>query len=67
MLHQNKDIFRNYSILNGHASTEKKKEKERNKFYERLKRAYERCPKYDIKLVGDMNIKVWKKNIHLRR
>lgn len=57
--------FRNYSI-NEHAPTEEKPEEEKDDFYEELERAYDRCPKYDIKLVlGDMNTKVGKENIYI--
>jgi hypothetical protein len=53
--------FKNYSFICAHAPTEKKSEREKDQFYDRLERTYKQCPSYDIKIIlGDMNAKVGK-------
>lgn len=56
--------FFNISLICAHAPTEDKDEQTKDIFYERLERAYDRCPDHDIKIVlGDFNAKLGKENI----
>lgn len=54
-----KGKFKNYSIINTHAPTNDSSDDEKDTFYELMRKAYDDCPRYDIKMVlGDMNAKV---------
>jgi exonuclease III len=51
-------------IINVHVPTEDKEEEEKEAFYEKLERAYDKLPANDIRIiVGDMNAKISKQNI----
>jgi hypothetical protein len=57
--------FYNISIINAHVSTEDKEDDEKEIFYEALGRAYDNCPKNDLKIIiGDMNAKIGKEQIY---
>ena len=51
-----KGRVQNYSFINVHAPTVIKSEEEKDTFYEQLEKAYDECPRHDIKIVvGDLN------------
>jgi len=53
-----KGRFKNYSLINAHALTNDALDEEKDAFYEKLSKAYNDCPRFDIKIVlGDMNPK----------
>jgi hypothetical protein len=57
--------FYNISIINAHAPTEDKEDDEGEIFYEALEKAYDNCPKNDLKIIiGDMNAKIGKEQIY---
>ena len=59
-----KGRFKNYSLINAHAMTNDSPDEEKEAFYEKLSRAYDNCPRYDIKIIlGDMNAKVGREEI----
>jgi exonuclease III len=59
-----KGRFFNISIINAHAPTEDKEEEQKEQFYEKLERAYDKHPANDIRItVGDMNEINGKENI----
>jgi thymidylate kinase len=52
------------SIINAHAPTEDEGDKEKEEFYEKLERAYDKLPANDIRIiVCDMNAKIDNGNI----
>jgi hypothetical protein len=56
-----KSRFFNIRMINAHAPTE---DKEKEEFYEKLERAYDKLPANGIRIiVGDMNAKTGKENI----
>ena len=51
-----KGRFKNYSLINALAVTNVASDEEKDSFCEKLSKAYNDCPKLDIKIVlGDMN------------
>lgn len=58
--------FFNISLINVHAPTEDKEDEEKDEFYDELERAYDSCPRSDIKIViGDLNAKIGREDIYL--
>lgn len=56
-----KGRFANISLISVHAPTEDAEEEEKEQFYEKMEQAYDKLPKYDVKVVlGDYNAKVGK-------
>ena len=54
-----KGKFFNYSIINVHAPHNERPDDEKDKFYRQLDKAYEGCPRNDIKIViGDLNAQI---------
>ena len=54
-----KGRFKNYSLINAHAPTNESSDDDKEAFYEKLSKAYNDCPRHDIKIIlGDMNAKV---------
>ncbi len=54
-----KGRFKNYSLINAHAPTNESIDDVKDLFYEKLVKAYNDCPRHDVKIVlGDMNAKV---------
>jgi hypothetical protein len=50
--------FYNYSLTCAHAPTEDKDKEEKENFYDELEKAYDECPRSDVKLIlGDFNAK----------
>ena len=59
-----KGRFKNYSLINAHALTNDALDEEKDAFYEKLSKAYNDCPRFDIKIVlGDMNAKVGREEV----
>jgi exonuclease III len=53
--------FFNTTLICIHAPTEEEEETEKNSFYDKLDRVYQKAPTHDIKIImGDMNAKVGK-------
>jgi hypothetical protein len=53
--------FHKYPLICAHAPTEAKEYYEKDCFYDNLEKAYDVCPKFDIKMyLGDFNAKVGK-------
>ena len=54
-----KGKFFNYNIINVYAPHNERPEEEKDKFYRKLEKAYEECPRNDIKIIiGDLNAQV---------
>ena len=54
-----KGKFFNYSIINVHAPHNERPDDEKDKFYRQLDKAYDKCPRNDIKIViGDLNAQI---------
>ena len=54
-----KGKFFNYSIINVYAPHNERPEDEKDSFYRKLEKAYEECPRNDIKIIiGDLNAQV---------
>ena len=59
-----KGRFKNYSLINAHAPTNESSDDAKEEFYEKLSKAYDDCPSYDVKIIlGDMNAKVGREEI----
>ena len=59
-----KGKFFNYSIINVHAPHNERPEDEKDTFYRQLNKAYDSCPRNDIKIViGDLNAQIGKERI----
>lgn len=55
--------FFNYSMINVHAPHNERPEDEKDSFYRQLERAYDQCPRNDIKIViGDLNAQIGREN-----
>ena len=59
-----KGKFFNYSIINVHAPHNERPEDEKDAFYRQLDKAYDGCPRNDIKIViGDLNAQIGREKI----
>lgn len=57
---------RKLSLINLHAPTEEKEEKEKNDYYEIMENVYDSIPRYDIKIIlGDCNAKIGKEEMYI--
>jgi hypothetical protein len=54
----------NITLINVHAPTEEKTEEEKDKFYDDLQRTFERVPKHDVLILGDLNVKIGKEKAY---
>lgn len=53
--------FKNYSLINAHAPSNKASGEDKDAFYNNLNKVYNDCPRYDIKLIlADPNAKIGK-------
>jgi endonuclease/exonuclease/phosphatase family metal-dependent hydrolase len=51
-------------LINVHAPNEEKTEEEKEKFYDDLKSTFERVPKHDVLILGDLNAKIGKEKAY---
>lgn len=56
--------FKNVTLICAHAPTEEKDDSTKEEFYDLLEETYDRCPKYDVKIIlGDFNAKIGKESL----
>lgn len=56
--------FKNITLICIHAPTEMKEDSTKDAFYDLLERTYDRCPKYDVKIIlGDFNARFGKEGL----